>query len=61
MTCTVCGREIVEGAPRLVVNAVLDGQTTERFTGVVWHPECSLIEREHLCEEARTWHPSKAR
>ena len=53
MICNLCRRVIGDGEPMLVVNAALDGQTTERFTGIVWHPECSPIEREHLLSEAR--------
>ena len=53
MTCSICYLEIDEGEPMLVVDAALNGQTAQRFTGVVWHPVCSPIAREHLMAEAR--------
>ena len=53
MTCNICFKEIADGEPMLVVNITLGGETAERFTGIVWHPECAPTEREHLCAEAR--------
>ena len=54
MTCNVCGKGIEDGAPMIGLSVELCGWVNaSRFTGIVWHPGCAPIEREHLVEEAR--------
>ena len=53
MTCSACYRTIADDEPMLIVKAARNGQTAERFTGIVWHPGCWPIDRhrEYLLEE----------
>ena len=52
MTCTICGAEIAEQAPAILLDVGIAGHSAKRFTGVVWHPQCSPVDREHLISEA---------
>ena len=52
MDCMECYKSFVDGEPYVALYVGREGRDQTRFTGIVWHVECSPREKDHLREEA---------